>query len=200
MRLVAQSISCERSGRLVLAGLTFTVLASETLQVVGPNGAGKSSLLRLVAGLVRVSAGRLSLEGGEPEASIGEQTHYCGHLDAAKPALTVAENLDFWTAYLGGGGVAREDALERLSLGHLAETPAAFLSAGQKRRLSLARLLTVARPIWLLDEPTAALDVASQETLFALLAEHAAKGGLALVATHQTLGLPTRTLDLGRGA
>ncbi len=200
MRLTAHALTCQRGGRIVFADLSFSVAAGEAVQVTGPNGAGKSSLLRLVAGLVRIESGRLALEGGDPEASIGEHCHYCGHQDAFKGSLTVAENLAFWTAYLGGGGGSPEAAMERLGIAHLAALPAGYLSAGQRRRLALARLMTVARPIWLLDEPTAALDLASQKVLAGIMADHVAAGRVVMAATHGPLGLPTRELAIGQAA
>ncbi|WP_439574004.1 heme ABC exporter ATP-binding protein CcmA [Phreatobacter sp.] len=200
MLLRGDALTCQRGGRIVFADLSFAIGAGEAVQVVGPNGAGKSSLLRLIAGLVPVASGSLALDGGDPEASIGEQAHYCGHQDAFKQALTVAENLEFWTRFLGGGGLATDVALDRLGLGHLADLPAAYLSAGQRRRLALARLLTVARPLWLLDEPTAALDAASQTLLAGIMAGHVAAGGLLIAATHSPLGLPARELAIGGAA
>lgn len=196
LRLVATDLTCRRGGRTVFHGLSFAASAGEAVQVTGPNGAGKSSLLRLVAGLVPADEGTVALEGGDPEAAIGEQAHYCGHQDAFKPSLTVAENLAFWTAFLGGGSEARP-ALARLGLDHLADLPAGYLSAGQRRRLALARLLTVKRPLWLLDEPTAALDAASQKLLAGIMAEHVAAGGVLLAATHMPLGIAARELVLG---
>lgn len=195
-RLVATDLTCRRGGRTVFHGLSFAASGGEAVQVTGPNGSGKSSLLRLIAGLVPADEGTVALEGGDPEAAIGEQAHYCGHQDAFKPSLTVAENLDFWTAFLGGGGEARP-ALARLGLDHLADLPAGYLSAGQRRRLALARLLTAKRPLWLLDEPTAALDAASQKLLAAIMAEHVAAGGVLLAATHMPLGIAARELALG---
>ncbi|MBN8940581.1 MAG: heme ABC exporter ATP-binding protein CcmA [Rhizobiales bacterium] len=200
MRLNADALTCQRGGRIVFRDLSFAVTAGEAVQVVGRNGAGKSSLLRMIAGLVRVEAGRLSLEGGDPEAAIGEHAHYCGHQDAFKSALTVAENLSFWTAFLGGGRKAADgigDALGRLGLENLAHLPAGYLSAGQRRRLALARLISVKRPIWLLDEPTAALDQASQTVLAGIMTEHLAGGGLILAATHGPLGIAARELCIG---
>ncbi len=195
-RLVATDLTCRRGGRVVFRGLSFSASAGEAIQITGPNGSGKSSLLRLIAGLVGIDDGSLLLEGGDAEAAIGEQAHYCGHLDAFKPSLTVAENLAFWTAFLGGDG-DKPAALARLGLDHLADLPAGYLSAGQRRRLALARLLTTPRPLWLLDEPTAALDAASQRALSAIMAEHVAAGGILMVATHMPLGIAARELALG---
>src|SRR5262245_4121752 len=146
MRLTASGLACQRSGRTVFAGLDFAVVSGEALLVLGRNGAGKSSLLRTIAGLVRLASGRLVLEGGAPELTLSEQAHYVGHQDALKPALTVRENLDFWESYLGAGGPDAgkrpgADPLAALALDDLADLPAAYLSAGQKRRLSLARLV-----------------------------------------------------------
>ncbi|CEJ10870.1 Cytochrome c biogenesis ATP-binding export protein CcmA [bacterium YEK0313] len=199
MRLHAEALACQRGGRTVFRDLSFQAEAGEALQVVGRNGAGKSSLLRMIAGLVPVAAGEIRLDGGDPEASIGEQAHYCGHQDAFKPALTVKENLAFWTAFLGGpaAGDGLLAALARLGLDHLADLPAGYLSAGQRRRLALARLVSIARPLWLLDEPTAALDQASQQVLATLMAAHLASGGLILAATHGPLGIAARELVVG---
>jgi heme exporter protein A len=200
-RLIASDLACERGGRQVFAGLSFTVKAGEALVVTGRNGAGKSSLLRLVAGLVRIAGGTLQAEGGEADATVPEQAHYLGHLDAHKPALSVAENLAFWRDWLGGGGLALDDSLAAVDLAHLADLPAAYLSAGQRRRLSIARLLAARRPLWLLDEPTSALDAASQVRLAGLMEEHLAGGGLIMAATHMPLGLKAaRELRIGDAA
>lgn len=198
MRLEAADLACRRGDRDVFHGLAFAVEAGEALIVTGPNGAGKSSLLRMIAGLIRVAAGRLELIDGGPELTLPEQVHYLGHHDALKPALTVAENLDFWTRYLAGKAETMADALEMVGLARLRDLPAGYLSAGQRRRLSVARLLTVPRPIWLLDEPTAALDLAAQARLAELMQAHLASGGMILAATHGPLGLPSvRELKLG---
>jgi len=200
MRLSAAEIALERGGRQLFRNVNFEVSAGEALIVVGPNGAGKSSLLRAIAGFLSVSAGTFHLEGGDPEASIGEQAHYLGHADALKAALTAGENLSFWAGALDGD--SRRDswlaALTRLRLAHVADFPVRALSAGQKRRVALARLLVARRPIWLLDEPTTALDVAAQGLLAELMREHLASGGLIVAATHAPLGLErARTLRLG---
>ena len=192
MQLRATALACRRAGRDVFAGLDFSVAAGEALLVLGRNGAGKSSLLRMIAGLVRVAGGELSLTGGDPEYSLPEQSHYVGHQDAVKPALTVVENLHFWADYLGLQASAAADvaaALDALDLTRLADLPAAYLSAGQKRRLSLARVVAVQRPVWLLDEPTSALDAAAQERLTGLMRGHLESGGIILAATHGPIGL-----------
>jgi heme exporter protein A len=188
MQLRAENLGCRRGGREVFAGLNFAVGAGEALMITGRNGAGKSSLLRLIAGLVRRSAGRLELSGAEADTPIGEQAHYLGHHDAVKGSLTVAENLGFWSAFLGPGKPVAA-ALEAVGLAPLADLPAAYLSAGQRRRLSIARLFAVERPLWLLDEPTSALDTASQTRLTELMHAHLANGGLILAAAHGPIGL-----------
>ncbi len=195
--LSAAGLQCRRGEREVFAGLDFSLRSGEALAVTGRNGSGKSSLLRLVAGLLPPAGGALTFRGGDLERSIGEQAHYLGHHDAMKPSLTVAENLRFWIDYLGGEGRA-DDALETVGLGSLAGLPSAYLSAGQRRRLSVARLAAIVRPIWLLDEPTAALDRAGQDMLAGVMRAHLAAGGLILAATHGPLGLePMRELQLG---
>lgn len=196
---MAEGLACVRGGREVFDGVSFSLAAGGLLQLRGPNGAGKSSLLRLIAGLVRISAGRLDLEGGADDVPLVEQAHYVGHLDALKPALSVAENLGFWATMLGGGGRPVGEALETVGIGALADFPAAVLSAGQRRRLALARLLAAGRPVWLLDEPTTALDADGRDRLFGLIAGHLSGGGVALVATHVDLPLPAETLTLGGG-
>lgn len=196
MKLVADNIACVRGGREVFAQLSFSVGTGEALLVTGRNGTGKSSLLRLIAGLVRLSGGKLALDGGT-DGSIGEQSHYLGHQDAVKPALSVLENLSFWADYLGARGNPMA-ALKTVGLDALADLPAAYLSAGQKRRLSIARLLAVKRPIWLLDEPTSALDAPSQAMLAKVMQAHLRGRGLIIAATHGTVGLPdARQLRLG---
>lgn len=189
MQLEGENLTCERGGRTVFSGVNFSLAGGEALVITGRNGAGKSSLLRLIAGLVRIAGGRLSLSGGAAEATLPEQAHYLGHLDALKPTLSVSENLQFWARYLGESGAAIEPALEAVDLASLAELPAAYLSAGQRRRLSIARLLAVKRPVWLLDEPTSALDAQSQDRLAGLMRAHRAGGGLIVAAAHGPIGL-----------
>jgi heme exporter protein A len=208
LTLSASALTCQRGGRTVFRDLDFAVTAGEALLVTGRNGAGKSSLLRVIAGLIRIAGGTLSLAGGDAERSIGEQAHYLGHSDALKPSLTVAENLAFWIAWLGGKDDLSGDpsgdpnqALGTVGLDSLVTLPAAYLSAGQRRRLSIARLIAVRRPLWLLDEPTSALDTASQAMLLDLMRTHVRRGGIVVAATHLPLGLEdARELKLERAA
>jgi heme exporter protein A len=197
MRLEASGLVCIRGGREVFAGLGFSIGDGEALVVTGRNGAGKSSLLRMIAGLVRIAGGRLALTGADPDRTVPEQAHYLGHQDALKPSLTVVENLRFWTRYLGGRE-APDAPLVAVGLGALADLPAGYLSAGQRRRLSIARLVAVKRPLWLLDEPTTALDSEAQGTLAYLMGEHLAGGGMIVAAAHGAIGLARpRELHLG---
>ncbi len=199
-QLICEGLACERGGRLVFAGVSFAVSAGEAMIVTGRNGAGKSTLLRVIAGLLRAAAGRIELSGGD-DAGVAERAHYLGHLDAAKPSLTVAENLQFWARFLGApADTSIEPALEAVELDSLADLPAAYLSAGQKRRLSIARLLAVKRPLWLLDEPTSALDAQSQGRLATFMRQHLAGGGIIVAATHGPVGLDApRELKMGMG-
>jgi heme exporter protein A len=204
MKLTAHDLACVRGGRRVFFGIGFAVAAGQALVLTGPNGAGKSSLLRVIAGLIRPVAGSVQLEGSDPELSVGEQCHYVGHLDPLKLALTVTENLAFWSRFLNGVRADDEAALIARSLAavgleDLAELPAGYLSAGQKRRLSLARVLAASRPVWLLDEPTTALDAASQERLRGVMETHLAGGGIIVAATHGPLGL-AEPVELRLGA
>ncbi len=206
----AEALACVRGERLVFSDLNFQVSSGEALILRGPNGSGKSTLLRLVAGYLDASAGILTWNG-QPVAddpdSHRRRLHYVGHLDAVKAPLTVAENLAFWAGqgHRDESGGDLEDrlrqALERLGLGRLAEVPGRFLSAGQKRRLNLARLAASPARLWLLDEPTVSLDANGAGVLAEMVVEHLGAGGLAMIATHIDLGLiETRVLTLGATA
>src|SRR5664279_4958812 len=197
MRLSGRGVRCVRGGREVFSGLDFDASAGEALAVTGSNGSGKTSLLRLIAGLLTISSGSIGLEGGEAELTLPEQAHYLGHRDALKPALSVLENLAFWRDFLGGEASDAGKSLATVGLDHAAQLPAAYLSAGQRRRLSIGRLLAVRRPVWLLDEPTNALDAAGQSMFAALMGDHLARGGLIIAATHAPLGIEARELRIG---
>ena len=196
MRLVAEDLSCERGGRAVFSGLGFSLEAGQLLLLKGPNGSGKTSLLRLIAGFAEPAGGDIRLEGGHGDLTLGQHCHLVQHQDAVKQALTVEENLTFWAGFLGGGDI--EVALAALGLDRLRSTSAAYLSAGQRRRLSLSRLALVPRPLWLLDEPSVGLDAASLQRLERLIAAQLAGGGLVIASTHVAIGIEASgELDLG---
>lgn len=196
VQLQAEKLACQRGGRTVFTDVNFALSSGQLLELRGPNGTGKSSLLRLIAGLGEPASGQITLAGGSNDLSIGQQAHYAAHQEAIKSPLTVVENLKFWGDFLGGGDM--DAALAAFDLEALADYPAALLSAGQKRRLSLARLALVPRLLWLLDEPTVGLDTASLDRLTRLLRGHLSGGGLAVVATHAPLSLAAdATLVLG---
>ena len=195
----ARALDCERGGRLVFAGLDFALSAGGALVLRGANGSGKSSLLRILAGLLRPAGGSLEWAGApvseDPEAHRA-RLHYVGHLDALKTALTVAENLAFW-AGLRGSAAGVGAGLDHFGLGELADMPARYLSAGQRRRAALARLVASEAALWLLDEPTVTLDEASVAALGRAMAAHRAAGGIVVVATHGALEIAeARNLDL----
>ncbi len=207
LTLTVEGLAAERGGRPVFSGLAFTGRAGEALAVVGPNGAGKSTLLRILAGLLRPVAGRVALEppdAGDPDTPVAERAHYLGHADALKAALSPRHHLDFAAALLGRpGGEGRaatpDEALERVALSHAADLPCGYLSAGQRRRVALARLIVASRPLWLLDEPATALDASAQGVLADMMRDHLAGGGLVVAATHGPLGLgAVRELRLDR--
>jgi heme exporter protein A len=200
MRLVAEALTVARGGTVILEAIGFIVESGGALSVIGPNGAGKSTLLRAVAGLLPPLSGEVRLEGANDDGPPRESMHLLGHLDAVKGGLSVRRNLVFARDALGGEGDVL-GALDRVGLGSLEELPGATLSAGQKRRLALARLLCAPRPIWLLDEPTAALDVRGQALLAELVEEHRKVGGMVIAATHADLAFGKgATLDLGQAS
>ena len=197
MRLLGSGLRCVRGGREIFSRLDFEASAGEVLAVTGRNGSGKTSLLRMIAGLLTIADGSIGLEDGERELTLPEQAHYLGHRDALKPALSVIENLTFWRDFLGGEAFDARKSLIDVGLDHAIDLPAAYLSAGQRRRLSIARLLAVRRPIWLLDEAANALDAAGQNMFAALMNDHLARGGLIVAATHVPLGIAARELRIG---
>lgn len=200
MDLVIDGLSCRRGGRTVFTGVSFRLTTGSAALLRGPNGAGKSSLLRILAGLlppaggdVRLGKMSLALDRG----AVQERVAFAGHLDAVKSALTVAENMALWAGIFGAPRPRAAAALDRFGLSGMADRPAGQCSAGQRRRLGLARLLVTDRPLWLLDEPTVSLDAASSALVTELVREHVAGGGLALIATHIDLGLgPVPVLEM----
>ena len=197
-RLTARGLALRRGERLVLSGLEFELAAGELLLLRGPNGSGKSSLLRLVAGLLPPDQGSLSWNGAPlPDAETWHDlVAYLGHADAAKPELTPREDLRFWMSLRGACG--GETALQRMGLAPLADLPCRMLSAGQRRRLALARIAASGAQLWLLDEPFNALDEAALRAVRDMLAEHRTEGGMVLLAAHGAAldCAPSRELDL----
>ena len=190
MRLVAENLGGERGGETVFSGIHFAVAQGQSLIVTGPNGSGKSTLLRVVAGLLPVAQGRVSIEdGGEDFPTVASACHYLGHLNAMKTALSVTENLRFWRDFCGAGLSSVEAALETVGLGGIGHLPFGYLSTGQRRRAAIAKLLVSHRPLWLLDEPTAGLDKASEARFGALMSKHCGEGGMIVAATHLPLGI-----------
>lgn len=200
LTLRATAFSCGRGGMVLADALSFAVAGGNCLLLRGPNGTGKSTLLLTLAGIVAPMSGRFALEGAD--ADDGPHLHYCGHRNAIKGRLSVLENLQLWAALNGETGIAPIDALDTVGLGDLSMLDAGYLSAGQSRRLALARLLVSERPLWLLDEPTAALDTEGHALVTRLIDGHLQRGGLVIAATHDDITLPdperVQTLTLVR--
>ncbi|MGV2122471.1 heme ABC exporter ATP-binding protein CcmA [Agrobacterium vitis] len=198
-RLNALELAAKRGEDLLFRNVSFTLSSGEALILTGRNGSGKSTLLRVIAGFIRPERGSVLFEspGIEPRPP-REVSHYLGHRNGMKAELTVAENLEFWKAFLGqaqsGSGISIEEAADQVGLGGITHLPYGYLSAGQQRRFAMARLLVSYRPIWILDEPTAALDVKADEMFSSLIRAHLAQGGMVLAATHQPLGLDSPNL------
>ncbi|CAN7181536.1 heme ABC exporter ATP-binding protein CcmA [Pararhizobium sp. LjRoot235] len=201
MSLVVEGLSAKRGEDLIFHDISFILKAGQALVVTGPNGSGKSTLLRVLAGLLAAESGTVRLDGvasaiGHPR----ELCHYLGHRNAMKRELTVAENLSFWKSFMGDStgrsGTGIEEATEALGLGGISHLPFGYLSAGQQRRMAMAKLLVAHRPIWLLDEPTAALDARADQLFAALVTHHLGTGGIVVAATHQPLGVEGRELRM----
>lgn len=197
MALAVENLACRRGGRLIFEGVSFRLAPGEAIALTGRNGAGKSSLIALVCGRLRPEAGSVRIEGaGDTPAP--ELIHLIGHRDGLKSALGAAGNLAFAQALLGEPALSSAAALDMVGLPHVADVPVGYLSAGQRRRVALARLLVSRRPFWLLDEPMAALDFAAQAMVAGLMQAHLDAGGAVLAATHGPLGLAgARELRIG---
>ncbi|WP_313027531.1 heme ABC exporter ATP-binding protein CcmA [Brucella sp.] len=199
MRLGAENLAGERGGETIFAGLSFEVLSGEALIVTGPNGSGKSTLLRILCGLLAPEAGKIELLEDRAALPVRAACHYLGHQNAMKPALSVRENLLFWQKFNGSARFDIDEALEAVDLPGVEHLPFGYLSTGQKRRVSIAKLLTSYRPLWIVDEPTAGLDKASEARFAELMRDHMGEGGMVIAATHIPLGLEgVRTLDMAQ--
>ncbi len=198
LTLRLDGLACGRGGMVLCSDLTYSATPGSCTLLRGPNGTGKTTLLMTLAGVLTPMAGTMAVDGGDEDE---KPLHYCGHRNAIKPRLSVSENLVFWATVNGPTGMAVQNALDEVGLGHLGDLDAGYLSAGQSRRLALARLLVSFRPIWLLDEPTAALDAEGHDLVTRLITRHLDQGGLAIAATHDPITLPDpsrlQTLVLG---
>ena len=200
-RLAIQDLGLSRGERRLFSGLSLTAQAGEAIALTGANGAGKTSLLRAVAGLIRPAAGAIHFEGGagvlDPDEARAGGLHLLGHHDGLKTNRTAGEELLFWARWTGGSTEAIARAIDALTLTPLLDLDIRKLSAGQRRRLALARLVAAPRPLWLLDEPMAPLDAANRERFGALMADHLAGGGMIVAAVHDPLPVPARTVEIG---
>jgi heme exporter protein A len=194
--LEVENLAAARGLRVLFEGLNLRVSEGESLELRGANGSGKSTLLRILAGLTRPHEGRVRYSGAGPDGDGEASRHYLGHLDAVKPTETAVEQARFWARYFGRTQDVADAAIKRVGLANRKAVPGRGLSAGQKRRLALTRLLIEPRPVWLLDEPTAALDTEGRALVMRLVAEHRATGGMVIAAVHGEGFAGSRVLDL----
>lgn len=195
--LKIETLALRRGGRLLFSGLELDLGAGEAAALTGRNGAGKTSLLRAICGLVAVEAGQIGFGGLDPAEARADHIHFAGHQDGLKPARTVEDELVFWTRWAGGTETAAREAAQTLELGPLMGLEVRRLSAGQRRRVSLARLLAAPRGLWLLDEPLSPLDAAWRARFGELMGEHLARGGMIVAAVHDPLPIPAKILEIG---
>jgi len=201
MKLSVENLNLTRAGQTIVSDISFELSAGDALIVTGENGSGKSTTLRAVAGLLPLNLGSVKLfdeTGKQFEGDVKEYCHYLGHQNGMKPSLTVRENLDFWQKFCGEPDLTIEEALDEVDLVHTIDLPFSYLSAGMKRRVSIARLLVSDRPIWIVDEPTAGLDAHSVKMFTGLCKAFCEGGGILIAATHLPLGIETeKTLEIG---
>jgi len=204
MRFEVENLAARRGEDLLFRDISFTLEEGGSLVITGPNGSGKSTLLRVLAGLLSADSGSVRFIPDDGEARPArEACHYLGHKNAMKRELTVEENLRFWQSFMRRedrvAGMSIDEAAEAVGLSGLLHLPFGYLSAGQQRRMAMAKLLVAHRPVWILDEPTAALDVKADEMFAGLCAQHSAVGGMIIAATHQPLGLENTASLVMRG-
>lgn len=195
-RLDVQDLALARGGRRLFSGLNLSLEAGQACALSGRNGAGKTSLLRAIAGLIAPEAGQIGFGTLDPADARAGGIHLLGHLDGLKSGRTARDELDFWTRWAGGTEASARAAAARLELTALLDLEVRRLSAGQRRRLALARLVAAPRPLWLLDEPASPLDSGWRARLGELMAEHLAGGGLILAAVHDPLPVPADEVRL----
>ncbi|WP_312161280.1 heme ABC exporter ATP-binding protein CcmA [Phenylobacterium sp.] len=199
-RLAIENLTLSRGGRRLFSGLNLDLPAGQAAALTGRNGAGKTSLLRAIAGLAPLEAGRIVFAGLDPEDARADHIHLAGHQDGQKPARTAWEELSFWARWSGASEAAAREAAARLELTRLLELEVRRLSAGQRRRLSLARLLAAPRSLWLLDEPLSPLDADWRVRFGEIMAAHLAGGGLIVAAVHDPLPIPALAVEIGETA
>jgi heme exporter protein A len=196
LTLQIEDLALSRGGRRLFSGLSLRLEPGQACALTGANGSGKTSLLRAVAGLVAADSGRIGFGDTDSAAARAEGLHLLGHLDGLKAGRTAGEELDFWTGWQGGALASLEAAIDRLDLRQLLDLEVRRLSAGQRRRLALARLLAAPRPLWLLDEPLSPLDARWRGEALAIMAGHLSAGGLVLAAVHDPLPVATLSLEI----
>lgn len=194
--LKIENLALRRGGRLLFSGLELDLSAGEAAALTGRNGAGKTSLLRAIAGLVPPESGEIGFGGLDPATARADHIHFAGHQDGLKPARTARDELAFWTRWAGGTDISMSAAVETLALSPLLDLEVRRLSAGQRRRISLARLLAAPRGLWLLDEPLSPLDADWRARFGTIMADHLAVGGLIVAAVHDPLPLPAKPLEI----
>ncbi|MBB4954878.1 heme exporter protein A [Agrobacterium vitis] len=193
-RLKAEKLAAKRGEDLLFRNISFSLESGEALVLTGRNGSGKSTLLRVIAGFIRPERGTATFQSHSSESCpVREASHYLGHRNGMKAELSVRENLEFWKDFLGdfegGQGLSIDAAAEVIGLSGITHLPYGYLSAGQQRRFAMARLLVAYRPVWILDEPTAALDTKAEAMFAEMIRTHLTEGGIVLAATHQPLGV-----------